>query len=85
MAPPHGPPAPGVNSPSRLTRTGSTDSSVFSQPSTRPSGGTGSGSSERSSALDGAGLSQSSEIDSLLAAGKMIDRDAGTMADSLSE
>ncbi|GMF20032.1 unnamed protein product [Phytophthora fragariaefolia] len=56
MAPPLGPSAPGVSSPSRLTRTGSTDASVFSQPSTRPFGGTGSGFSERSSALDGASL-----------------------------
>ncbi|GMF45521.1 unnamed protein product [Phytophthora fragariaefolia] len=78
MAPSLGPSAPGVSPPSRLTRTGSTDSSGFTQSSTRPSGVTGSGSSERSSALDGAGLSQSSEIDSRLAAGEMIDRDAGT-------
>ncbi|GMF35765.1 unnamed protein product [Phytophthora fragariaefolia] len=78
MAPPLGLSAPGVSPPLRIARTGSTDASVFSQPSTRPSGGTGSGSSERLSALDGAGLSQSSEIDTLLAADGVVDMDAGT-------
>ncbi|GMF59937.1 unnamed protein product [Phytophthora fragariaefolia] len=77
MAPPLGPSSLGGISPSHLARTGSTDLSVSSQPSTRLSGGTGSGSSEEASALDGAGLSQSSEIGSLSATGEVIDMGAG--------
>ncbi|GMF27867.1 unnamed protein product [Phytophthora fragariaefolia] len=78
MAPPLGPSSLGGNPRSRLARTGSTDPSGCSQPSTRPSGGSGSGSSEWSSVLVGASLSQASEIGSLSAAGEVIDMDAGT-------
>ncbi|GMF44246.1 unnamed protein product [Phytophthora fragariaefolia] len=77
MAPPRGP-SSGRISPSHHARIGSTDLSVSSQPPTRLSGGTGSGSSEGASALDGARLSQSSEIGSLSAAGEVIDMDTGT-------